>query len=134
MTDDERATARNEIAELMQRYARASDLGDKAAYAECYVADGVLDLPGGIEHRGHEALRNAPKPKDVRRRHYFMPPVLTFSSASEAEGDGYCLLLNYNIETKSLGAPSAVDYRTSFRKTPDGWRIVRHAVRLAFAD
>jgi uncharacterized protein (TIGR02246 family) len=132
MTEDQKTAARNEIAELMQRYAHATDFADREGYALLFTEDGVLDLPGGVEHRGREALRNTPKPETLRRRHYFTTPVLTFTSDTEAQGAGYCLLFTYDVPNSDLKPPGSVDYQTSYRKTPEGWRITRQRVRPSF--
>ena len=60
MTEDQKTAARAEIAELMQRYAHATDFADRETYALLFTEDGVLDLPGGVEFKGREALRNTP--------------------------------------------------------------------------
>jgi len=132
MTEDQKTAARSEIAELMQRYAHATDFADREAYALLFTEDGVLDLPGGVEFKGREALRNTPKPENLRRRHYFTTPVLTFKSDTEAEGAGYCLLFTFEVGTKDLKSPGSVDYKTAYRKTPEGWRITRQSVRMSF--
>lgn len=132
MTEDEKTAARGEIAELIQRYALASDFNDHDAYAALYTEDGVLELPGGVEIRGREALRTRPKPQDLQRRHYFMPPVLEFASGDLASGQGCCIVFTYDVAKQQADPARSVDYRTSFRRTPEGWRIARHSVRPSF--
>ena len=128
MTDDEKTSARNEIAELMQRYAIASDFNDRDAYALLYTEDGVLEMPGA-RHNGREALRTRPKAEGVERRHFFLPPVLAFADG-KAEGRGYCIV--FTFEAGKAGPPRSVDYQTSFRHTAEGWRIAHHRVRPSF--
>ncbi len=132
MTEDEKTSARNEIAELMQRYARASDFNDREAYAMLYLEDGVLDLPDGQQHKGRDALRSTPKPQGVKRRHYFMPPVLEFGADGEATGHGYCVVFNFDEATNKAGPPRSIDYQTTYRHTAEGWRIANHRVRPSF--
>ncbi len=130
MTDDEKTAARNEIAELMQRYAIASDFNDRAAYALLYTEDGVLDLPGA-RHQGRDALRAMPKPEGLKRRHFFMPPVLEFADG-KAEGRGYCIVFSFDTEANKAAAPRTVDYNTTYAWTTEGWRISNHVVRPSF--
>jgi hypothetical protein len=129
-TRQERATAEAEINQLVQRYAHAVDIRGPEAQAACFTADGFLEFPGLRRDRSQIA---AGYPSGgIKRRHFFTPPLITFTSPETATGEGYCLILDFD-EAAGKDKPShSVDYRDAYRATADGWLLEERVIRHSF--
>jgi hypothetical protein len=119
------------INQLVQRYAEAVDVLGGAAQAACFTHDGYFQLSSGAR-RDRAAMAAAGPAGDVRRRHFFMPPVIEFASADAASGSGFCLILEFDPATGAQGPPLSVDYRDAYRRTDEGWLFASRVVTRSF--
>jgi len=125
------AEAASEIDQLVQRYAQAVDILGGEAQAACFTEDGYVEFPGvHIERSKMAASRPTGGP---RRRHFFTPPALTFTSHQSATGVGYCLILEFDPETKTQKPPYSVDYADEYRRAAEGWLLAKRVISFSFS-
>lgn len=111
------ADDRDEIRQLVNRYAMAVDNRDEKVLPKLFTEDGVLDVLGG-PYSGPEALRAfaASVPPDLV--HVVANEIIDVDG-DEAHGQVYTLVL--------YGSPKAVamtgSYTDTLRRGPDGWRF-----------
>jgi len=129
---EDRIEAEVAINHLVQRYALAVDVQGGAAQAACFTAEGFLELSNGTR-RDRAAMGAGADDGGARRRHFFTPPVITFASAEEAAGDGFCLILEYDVASGEQKPPLSVDYRDVYARTPDGWLLASRTIRRSFS-
>ncbi|MGB7101119.1 MAG: nuclear transport factor 2 family protein [Xanthobacteraceae bacterium] len=121
-----------EIANLNQRYGRAADAADGSAFSRCFTEDGVFDR-FGTEIRGHQALAGLQKPNpEIKRRHFISNALVEFGDDGQVRGQGYLMVMIFDVKMGEQKPPVCVDYHDLYRKTPDGWLIARRAVSQAF--
>ena len=121
-----------EIISLHQRYTAAADSFDGTAFALCFTEDGTLDRPDGI-YKGHKALTSLLNPTgSMKRRHFFMPPLLISQENGMISGTGYCLYFECEIESGRLNPPVPIDYQDTYHDTSEGWLIFHRKVGPAF--
>src|SRR5271154_3675522 len=116
-TKQAQAEAEGEINQLIQRYARAADIGGGGAQAACFTPEGFIGLPGGIR-RDQAQIAAAKEADPVKRRHFFTPPIITFTSDDAAKGEGYCLSVSFAEASRKPSAPYSIDYSDEYRRTP----------------
>ena len=127
----DRVAAELAINQLVQRYAQAVDVLGGAAQAACFTPDGYFQLSSGAR-RDRAAMAASAPPGDVRRRHFFMAPLIAFESADTASGTGFCLILEFDPATGAQGPPLSVDYRDEYRRTDEGWLFASRVVTRSF--
>ncbi|MDB5447035.1 MAG: hypothetical protein JWQ97_2352 [Phenylobacterium sp.] len=126
------AEAEAEINQLVQRYAQAVDIHGGDAVAACFTADGYFELSSG-QRRDRAAMAAGGRDESVQRRHLFTPPVIAFASPDEATGEGFILLVEFDVATRQQKPPLMLDYHDEYRRTPDGWLLSRRSVSRSFA-
>jgi ketosteroid isomerase-like protein len=132
MNEAEKQAALWEIANLNQRYARAADAADGSAYSRCFTEDGIFDR-FGTEIRGRQALAELQKANSGnKRRHFVSNTLVEFGDDGEVRGEGYQMVVTFDVKTGEQKPPVCVDYRDVYRKTREGWLIARRAVTRAF--
>jgi hypothetical protein len=131
LTGQERWLAEVEIGALVQRYGLAVDVGGGPALAACFTDDGFVEISSGVR-RDKAAMAAPPAPSDVTRRHFFTPPVVTFTGDDTAAGEGYCLILESYASTGERPPPFSVDYRDVYRRTEAGWRLAERYITRSF--
>jgi ketosteroid isomerase-like protein len=132
MNEAEKQAARWEIANLNQRYARAADAADGSAYSRCFTEDGIFDR-FGTEIRGRQALAELQKPNpEIKRRHFVSNTLVEFSDNGEVRGEGYQMVITFDVKTGEQKPPICIDYRDIYTKTRDGWLIAWRSVSRAF--
>ena len=132
MNEMEKQAAMLDIANLNQRYARAADAADGNAFCRCFTEDGVFER-FGTEIRGRQALSNLQKHNpEIKRRHFISGALVEFGDDGQVKGQGYLMVVTFDVKTGEQKQPVCVDYRDLYRKTRDGWVIARRAVNLAF--
>jgi len=131
ITRDDRLEAEGAINQLVQRCALAVDVQGGAAQAACFTAEGFLELSNGMR-RDRAAMSAGVDAGGVRRRHFFTPPVITFTSAEAAAGDGFCLILEFDVASGEQKPPLSVDYRDLYAHTPEGWLLANRTIRRSF--
>jgi len=117
---------------LIQRYARAVDIHGGPAQAACFTADGYFEMSSGAR-RDRAAMAASGLATDVRRRHFFTPPVITFTGSDAATGEGFCQILEFDPATGVQGPPLSVDYRDEYRRTAEGWLLASRLIKRSFA-
>lgn len=128
-----------ECARLSIAYARAIDFRDYDAFVELFVEDAVLDAGGAFEGKAAIRASLAKRPDELRSRHVLTNIFIEVVDADTARGISY-LSLYRHVGAESLAAgpvafdgPAAVGhYEDRFTRTPDGWRIARRKLHLAF--
>jgi hypothetical protein len=131
MSDTQEIAAQVEIDQLVQRYAQAVDIHGGQAVADCFTEDGYFELSNG-QRRDRSAMA-AGGDASVRRRHLFTPPVIAFASPEGATGEGFCLLIEFDVASGQQKPPIMIDYHDEYRRTAQGWRLARRAVTRSFA-
>ena len=130
--DQARAEAEAEINQLVQRYAQAVDLQGGEAVADCFTPDGYFELSSG-QRRDRAAMVVGGRDESVVRRHLFTPPVIAFASPEAATGEGFILLVEFDVATRQQKPPLMLDYHDEYRRTAEGWRLARRSVSRSFA-
>lgn len=131
-TSQDRLEAEVAINALIQRYAQAVDVLGGPAQAACFTADGYFEMSSGVR-RDRAAIAASALATDVRRRHFFTPPVITFTGPDAAAGEGFCQILEFDPATGVQGPPLSLDYRDEYRRTAEGWLLASRLVRRSFA-
>jgi ketosteroid isomerase-like protein len=125
--------AREAIRELVAAYADAADGGRFDELAGLFTADGVLETPDRVEHRGRAAIRaffggtgaalvgatTAP-----RIRHHVSNLRIAVTGADDATGAAYFFVVT------ERGPDHWGRYRDRYQRTADGWRVAHRRVRL----
>jgi len=131
LSEADKAIAEVAIGGLVQRYAEAVDLHLHDAYVACFTEDGEFSRTGGA-FKGREAIGEAMgQTGNVTRRHFFMPPIVEFTSDTTATGRGFIMILEHHGEAGMKG-PYPVDYKDEYRKTSEGWLLSKRTVGRAF--
>ena len=125
---------RTRIRELTARYNRAFDDGDAEAFAATFTPDGVMEVTGSFEVRGHEGLAQM-----CRRIPYGIVHV-TVDAIVEVDGDRAMQDVTVMVlqRPKPDAGPderiSRLDrsgrYRDELVRTPDGWRFSKRTATL----
>lgn len=123
---------------LAVAYAAAVDGGDADAAAACFVADGVLEMPGGRRFDGRDAIaqRVRDQSADQVSRHVLSNFALRLTGDGRVAGR--CLLTLYRATRTAPGplplhGPYLVgEYDDEYRRTADGWRLARRTLRTVF--
>jgi uncharacterized protein (TIGR02246 family) len=124
---------------LMVGYCVHADHGDADAFANVFAEDGAWVQGSGQEVRGRDALRAYIKgrPPRVFTRHVITNMLVDVISDQAATGVAYAVVFrdrDYGGDGPApMPAPeTVVEYRDEFRRTPEGWRIVRRRSIPAF--
>lgn len=118
--------ARVMIHDLYAKYCFALDKSDPEAFVDCFSVEGVFDVVGRAEFRGHAAMRSLIEATSERRpRHHFLNFHLKRVSDGTAEGIAYFILLDpKTAETNAYG-----HYEDALVLEEDGfWRFVDRKV------
>jgi hypothetical protein len=126
---------KDELAGLMNRYCRTADAKDWQAWSMCWTEDAELAFgPFGV-HRGRETIRDVCS--EAESPYQDMQHSMT-NMQFEVEGDratGTAYLWFAGIPNRDkpadhfeFGGP----YRWEFIRTPEGWRLRRLELRLAW--
>jgi ketosteroid isomerase-like protein len=110
---------RLDITELVGRYDQAIDFRDAAAYADTFVEDGVFQINGQPEIKGHEKLmRMIERLGPQGSRHWINNMVI--------EGDGdYARMTCYLMVLSGLRVTNMGYYVNTLRKVEGKWKFVR---------
>jgi len=125
------AEAVSEINQLLQRYAHAVDILGGEAQAQCFTEDGYVEYPGA--HIERAQMAGGRPTSGPRRRHFFTEPAITFTSHQAATGVGYCLILEFDPETKTQKPPYSVDYADEYRRAAEGWLLAKRVISFSFS-
>ncbi|MBK1787322.1 nuclear transport factor 2 family protein [Prauserella cavernicola] len=127
----DRLEARQNLEDLIGRYALACDDRDLDALADCYTDDGIFDSVGGPV-RGRAALlrtyrdRLGPHPT-VHLAHRLVLDELHTDHAS-----GRVVARSEIVRPDGLFV-IAHRYSDTYRREPDGWRFARRLSRMYYA-
>jgi len=125
---------RTRIRDLTARYNRCFDDGDAEGFAATFTEDGVMEVVGGFETRGREALA-----KMCSRTPYGVVHV-TVDATVEVDGDR--AVQDVTIMVLQRPKPDAAPaerhttlersgrYHDELVRTPDGWRFARRSANL----
>jgi len=135
----DRIAAEHDCMKLMVGYCVHADHGDAAAFADLFAEDGAWVQGSGQEVRGRDALRtyiNGRSPR-VFTRHVVTNMLVDVVSDQAAVGVAYAVVFRDRDHSgpgpAAMRAPEAVvEYRDEFRRTPEGWRILRRQSIPAF--
>ena len=61
------------------------------------------------------------------------PAARRLASPDEATGEGFILLVEFDVATRQQKPPLMLDYHDEYRRTPDGWLLSRRSVSRSFA-
>lgn len=129
------AADRLAILELLARYAHAIDSGDGEAYADCFTADGAIELRrAGLLVRGRDALARFAREDAARSgpaRHLSNSPVIesVAGDPDRARMRVYLLRLYRDRppdDRRGLGPAGC--YRDALRRSGGRWRFERREV------
>ncbi len=126
---------------LAYAYARLIDFRDYEGFAALFTEDGELDV--GKPIHGADAIFEAisKRPQTLRRRHVISNVFVEALDPQTARGMNYLTLFRHigdeSLESGpvSFDQPAAVGhYEDRYALTPDGWRISRRKLHLAFRN
>ena len=134
MTELEKLLIERECAALMTDYCTHLDARDSAAFLDLFVDDLVWARrhPPGLEYRGRAAMAEyfAVRPAERLNYHLVLNPRVTVLGPDEAQG--VCMLLvvdgpagDGTVPVPLGGITLLGEYRDTYRRMPQGWRIVR---------
>ena len=134
--------AERDCARLVTEYVHRVDHDDADKVADLFTPDGTWQIPGSEEYHGTEELRRLfpARMSGAGRvtRHLCAASLITVHDETTATGCTYWV--NYRADDcpppgiPLTEAPRYVgEYRDTFRKTEDGWRIETRTVVLCFA-
>jgi hypothetical protein len=139
MDDSVRREIEWACARLCFEYARSIDFGDHEGFAGLFAEDGILDV--GVRVQGRDKILAGLTQRDpqLRSRHVMTNIVIDVEDERAASGISY-LSLYRHVGPESEGdapvalpGPAAVGhYADEFERTPDGWRIGKRVLHLAF--
>lgn len=119
---------------LMTAYCTHLDARDADAFLDLFTEDLVWARaqPPGLEYRGREAMRHFFDERAAVRRNYHLVlnPRVTVLGPDTAEGVSMLLVIDGpagdGIIPVPMGGVSLLgEYRDSYVRQPDGWRIAR---------
>ena len=121
--------AREEIRELVARYAHLADSGRFEEMVALFAENGVLEIDGREPVRGRHALleflngvRESPRGRFIR--HHVSSVRITVSAPGVAEGSSYFLVLT------ERGPDHWGRYRDRYALQGDRWVFTRRRVRV----
>ncbi|MBX3025746.1 nuclear transport factor 2 family protein [bacterium] len=125
--------AREAIRELVAAYAHAADSGRFDEVAGLFAADGVLETPDRVEHRGRDGIRAflggtgaalASVTAAPLIRHHVSNLRIAVSGADDATGAAYFFVVT------ERGPDHWGRYRDRYVRGAEGWRFAHRRVRL----
>jgi uncharacterized protein (TIGR02246 family) len=126
--------ARERIRDLVAAYAHCADSGQFDELVELFAADGVLQTPDGVEHRGREAIRAflcgtkealAGATRSALIRHHVSSLRIEVTGPGSATGAAYFFVVT------ERGPDHWGRYRDRYVAEADGrWRFAHRRVRL----
>jgi uncharacterized protein (TIGR02246 family) len=126
--------ARERIRDLVAAYAQCADRGRFDELVGLFAADGVLQTPDGVEHRGHEAIRAflggtkealAGATGSGLIRHHVSSLHIEVTGPGSAAGAAYFFVVT------ERGPDHWGRYRDRYIGAADGrWRFAHRRVRL----
>lgn len=125
---------RTRIRDLTARYNRCFDDGDTDGFAATFTEDGVMEVVGGFEVRGHDGLAEM-----CRRTPYGVVHV-TVDATVEIDGDRAVQDVTVMVLQRPKPDAAPDERRTTLERTgryhddlvrtADGWRFARRSVTL----
>lgn len=136
----ERIEAERECLRLVTRYCHLVDHGAAAEIADLFTDDGVWTSPENTMSGREQILRGFQYRQDNKARmsrHVCNNFLVDFESDEKASGTVYLTLYRHDGEEgrrlSPLSGPAMVgEYRDTFVKTSDGWRISRREIEVNF--
>jgi 3-phenylpropionate/cinnamic acid dioxygenase small subunit len=125
--------AREAIRDVVAAYAHAADSGRFDEVAALFAADGVLETPDHVEHRGCDAIRAfvggtgaalAGATTVPLIRHHISNLRIAVTGSDDATGAAYFFVLT------ERGPDHWGRYRDRYIRTDEGWRFAHRRVRL----
>jgi uncharacterized protein (TIGR02246 family) len=125
--------AREAIRDLVAAYAHAADAGRFDEVAALFTADGVLETPDHVEHRGRDAISAFLRGtgSDLARatavpliRHHVSNLRLAVTGPDDATGAAYFLVFT------ERGPDHWGRYRDRYARRDTGWLFAHRRVRL----
>ncbi|MCW2958304.1 MAG: nuclear transport factor 2, partial [Solirubrobacterales bacterium] len=112
------------IAELSVRYGHAFDIGDGAAWAAVFAADGVFQRPDGSQVSGREALAAVPSGSlaAMPGMRHFPGPVVVDEAGGEVRGRSYTQAVRLG-PSGTLDLIVAGEYADTYVREDGGWRF-----------
>ncbi len=131
------------LLDLVHRYALLVDNRDLDAAVALFTADGVLSTPDPPEHldpvhehAGHDAVHEALAiVTSVERTFHEVVGTVLDLDGDGARGQVACVahhLVTRDGETKDH--VWHLRYDDAYRRTPEGWRIARRSLHVAFLE
>ena len=117
---------------LVRRFCVVADAVDADAFASLFTEDGVFER-GDMRVEGQAALVKmvGARPAGLITRHLLTTSLVTPTDADTATGTHYCLVFVGGGQHDAT-QPIVREYRDSYRRTPDGWRIAHRTVLTPF--
>ena len=127
------AADRQEIADLVHRYADAVCRHDEAQWAACWADDAVWALAPGREPEGKEAIVELWKGAMAG---FTMAIQMVHNGAVEVDGDratGRWYIAEHLLQADGVARRFLAWYDDEYVRTADGWRFARRAAQALYA-
>lgn len=117
---------------LVRRFCVVADAVDADAFASLFTGDGVFER-GDLRVEGREGLIKmvGARPAGIITRHLLTTSLVEPVDADTATGTHYCLVF-VGGEQHDATKPIVREYRDSYRRTAEGWRIAHRTVITPF--
>lgn len=117
---------------LVRQFCLVADAVDADAFALLFTEDGVFER-GKLRVEGREGLAKmaAARPAGMITRHLLTTSFVQPVDADTATGTHYCLVYVGGGEHDPT-KPIVREYRDSYRRTAQGWRIAHRSVLTPF--
>jgi uncharacterized protein (TIGR02246 family) len=125
---------RARIRELTARYNRAFDDGDAEGFAATFTQDGVMEVAGGFEVKGHEALAKMCRSVPYGIVHVTVDAVVEVDGDRATQDVTVMVLKRPKPDAGPEERTSRLDrsgrYHDELVRTPEGWRFRRRTAVL----
>lgn len=137
MSSTSEVADRQELRELVERYAVVTDRRNLAALGALFTPDAVLETPGGGEKRGREAITGLLLVLDSKyylSMHFVGNHVVDFLEDG-AVGETYCIAHHiYKVDEVERDTVMFIRYHDKFVRTAEGWRIARRKLGIDWQE
>jgi hypothetical protein len=121
-----------ECTRLAQRFCGCADRADAAGAASLFTVEGTFER-GDLHIAGRAAIEQmaASRPAGLETRHLLTTSLVEPVGDGAAEGWHYCLVY-VSGAGQTADRPIVREYRDTYRRTPEGWRISSRVVLTPF--
>lgn len=132
--------AQAECSRLLVDFVNALDCNDSSRALELFVCDALLETPGRVM-RGTREIDTFlhQRPRQRITRHICTNQAVDMLSSERATGIAYVLFFQAPNESGAalplpLPTPALAEYRASFTRDEDQWRIQTLRIGMVFTD